>query len=129
MSDSRPPLSLATKLFYAVGAVANAVKLRGLSTFLMLFYNQVVGLPPTTVTFVLMIALVFDAIAAGDSPLTAREADVLAAAGDGAPVEEIAARLHLSPGTVRNYLSSAMGKLHAATRHEAARVAREHGWA
>ncbi len=73
--------------------------------------------------------LAADAIAAGDSPLTAREADVLAAAGDGAPVEEIAARLHLSPGTVRNYLSSAMGKLHAATRHEAARVAREHGWA
>ncbi|KQW73456.1 hypothetical protein ASE17_11100 [Phenylobacterium sp. Root77] len=62
MTDSRPPLSLATKLLYAVGAVANAVKLRGLSTFLMLFYNQVVGLPPTTVTFVLMIALVFDAI-------------------------------------------------------------------
>lgn len=62
MTDSRPPLSLTTKLFYAVGAVANAVKLRGLSTFLMLFYNQVVGLPPTTVTFVLMIALVFDAI-------------------------------------------------------------------
>ena len=62
MNDSRPPLSLTTKLFYAVGAVANAVKLRGLSTFLMLFYNQVVGLPPTTVTFVLMIALVFDAI-------------------------------------------------------------------
>ena len=66
---------------------------------------------------------------AGASPLPAREADVLAAAGDGAPVEEIAARLHLSPGTVRNYLSSAMGKLHAATRHEAARVARERGWA
>lgn len=59
---ARPPLGLSTKLLYAVGAVANAVKLRGLSTFLMLFYNQVVGLPPQTVTFVLMIALVFDAI-------------------------------------------------------------------
>jgi glycoside/pentoside/hexuronide:cation symporter, GPH family len=58
----RPPLSLATKLLYAVGSVANAVKLRTLSTFLMLFYNQVVGLPPQTVTFVLMVALVFDAI-------------------------------------------------------------------
>jgi len=62
MTSPRPPLSLATKLLYAVGSVANAVKLRGLSTFLMLFYNQVVGLPPQTVTFVLMIALVFDAI-------------------------------------------------------------------
>ncbi len=58
----RPPLTLATKLLYAVGSVANAVKLRSLSTFLMLFYNQVVGLPPQTVTFVLMVALVFDAI-------------------------------------------------------------------
>jgi Na+/melibiose symporter-like transporter len=63
MTDvARPPLSLPSKLLYAVGAVANAVKLRGLSTFLMLFYNQVVGLPPQTVTFILMIALVFDAI-------------------------------------------------------------------
>jgi GPH family glycoside/pentoside/hexuronide:cation symporter len=59
---ARPPLGLSTKLLYAVGSVANAVKLRSLSTFLMLFYNQVVGLPPQTVTFVLMIALVFDAI-------------------------------------------------------------------
>ena len=59
---ARPPLGLPTKLLYAVGSVANAVKLRSLSTFLMLFYNQVVGLPPQTVTFILMIALVFDAI-------------------------------------------------------------------
>lgn len=73
--------------------------------------------------------LAADAIAAGDSPLTPREADVLLAADDGAPIEEIASRVNLSPGTVRNYLSSAIGKLHAATRHEAARVAREHGWA
>lgn len=73
-------------------------------------------------------ALAADAIAAGDSPLTPREADVLTAAEGGAPVEEIAARVSLSPGTVRNYLSSAMGKLHATTRHEAARIARERGW-
>ena len=59
---ARPPLSRATKLLYAVGSIANAVKMRGLATFLMLFYNQVVGLPPQTVTFILMIALVFDAI-------------------------------------------------------------------
>ncbi len=73
-------------------------------------------------------ALAADAIAAGDSPLTPRESDVLEAADGGAPVEEIAARVNLSPGTVRNYLSSAIGKLHASTRHEAVRIARERGW-
>lgn len=72
--------------------------------------------------------LAADAITAGDSPLTAREADVLIAAEGGSPVEDIAATVSLSPGTVRNYLSSAMGKLHATTRHEAARLAREPGW-
>jgi two-component system, NarL family, response regulator DesR len=50
--------------------------------------------------------LAADAITAGDSPLTPREADVLELAADGAPVEEIAQRAALSPGTVRNYLSS-----------------------
>lgn len=73
-------------------------------------------------------ALAADAIAAGDSPLTARETDVLMAADGGAPVEDIAATVSLSPGTVRNYLSSAMGKLHASTRHEAVRIAHERGW-
>ncbi|MDP3853461.1 MFS transporter [Phenylobacterium sp.] len=58
----RPPLSLATKLLYGVGSVASAVKLRSLSTFLMIFYNQVVGLPPAMVSLVLMCALIFDAI-------------------------------------------------------------------
>jgi glycoside/pentoside/hexuronide:cation symporter, GPH family len=58
----RPPLSFATKLLYACGSAASAVKLRALGTFLMIFYNQVVGLPPQTVTLVLMIALTFDAI-------------------------------------------------------------------
>jgi two-component system, NarL family, response regulator DesR len=72
--------------------------------------------------------LAAEAIAAGDSPLTAREADVLDAAADGAQVEEIARRVHLSPGTVRNYLSSAATKLGAANRHEAAAVARRMGW-
>ncbi|GAB2455520.1 response regulator transcription factor [Xylanimonas ulmi] len=72
--------------------------------------------------------LAADAIAAGDSPLTGREADVLELAADGAPVEEIARRAALAPGTVRNYLSSAVAKLGAANRHEAARVARERGW-
>ncbi|BBH70325.1 DNA-binding response regulator [Actinoplanes sp. OR16] len=72
--------------------------------------------------------LAAEAISAGDSPLTAREADVLQLAASGAPVEEIARRASLSAGTVRNYLSSAAGKLGAANRHEAARLARQRGW-
>ncbi|MGC5615845.1 response regulator transcription factor [Georgenia sp. Z1491] len=72
--------------------------------------------------------LAAEAIGAGDSPLTPREADVLELAEQGAPVEEIAERAHLSAGTVRNYLSSATSKLGAANRHEAAHRAREHGW-
>jgi two-component system response regulator DesR len=72
--------------------------------------------------------LAAEAISAGDSPLTPREADVLELAADGAPVEEIAARAHLSPGTVRNYLSSAAAKLGARNRHGAVEIARRHGW-
>lgn len=69
-----------------------------------------------------------EAIAAGDSPLTPREADVLEIAAGGAPVEEIAVRAHLSAGTVRNYLSAAATKLGAANRHEAVMIARRRGW-
>ncbi|WP_377322867.1 response regulator [Pimelobacter simplex] len=72
--------------------------------------------------------LAAEAIAAGDSPLTPREADVLELAADGAPVDEIAERAALSPGTVRNYLSSAVIKLGAANRHDAAATARRMGW-
>jgi two-component system response regulator DesR len=72
--------------------------------------------------------LAAEAISAGDSPLTPREADVLELAADGAPVEEIAARAHLSPGTVRNYLSAAAAKLGAPNRHAAVDIARRHGW-
>ena len=72
--------------------------------------------------------LAADAISAGDSPLTVREAEVLELAADGAPVAEIAQRAALSPGTVRNYLSSAASKLGAENRHAAARLARERGW-
>ncbi len=61
-------------------------------------------------------------------PLTARELDVLRAARTGAAVVEIAAAVHLAPGTVRNYLSSAMAKLGAGTRHAAAHTAWEQGW-
>jgi len=73
-------------------------------------------------------ALASEAISAGDSPLTPREADVLELAADGASVDEIAQRASLSPGTVRNYLSSASAKVGAANRHEAARIARRYGW-
>ncbi|MFD0970520.1 response regulator [Plantactinospora endophytica] len=72
--------------------------------------------------------LAAEAISAGDSPFTPREADVLELAADGAPVEEIAQRISLSPGTVRNYLSSAAGKVGAANRHEAVAIARRYGW-
>ncbi|WP_265522170.1 response regulator transcription factor [Oerskovia flava] len=72
--------------------------------------------------------LAAEAIAAGASPLTARESDVLELAAGGAPVEEIATRASLAPGTVRNYLSSAAAKLGAANRHEAVHIARRHGW-
>jgi two-component system, NarL family, response regulator DesR len=68
------------------------------------------------------------ALAIGATPLSAREADVLREAGDGATVAEIARRLFLSEGTVRNYLSAAIGKTGARTRVEAARVAEEKGW-
>ncbi len=61
-------------------------------------------------------------------PLTDRERQVLRLAGDGASSEEIAKRLGLSDGTVRNYLSEAIGKLGAANRIDAARIARAKGW-
>jgi two-component system response regulator DesR len=72
--------------------------------------------------------LAAEAIAAGDSPLTPREADVLAAAEGGAPVETIARQVSLSAGTVRNYLSSATTKLGVGNRHEAIAKARQMGW-
>ena len=72
--------------------------------------------------------LAAEAISAGNSPLTPREADVLELAAGGAPVEEIAARAHLSSGTVRNHLSAAAAKLGAANRHAAVDIARRHGW-
>ncbi|MFC7533943.1 response regulator [Actinoplanes sp. GCM10030250] len=63
-----------------------------------------------------------------DCPLTDRELDVLRVTGEGYSVADIATRLHLAPGTVRNYLSNAMQKTQTQTRHDAARYAREHDW-
>ncbi|KDN83324.1 MerR family transcriptional regulator [Kitasatospora cheerisanensis KCTC 2395] len=68
------------------------------------------------------------ALSEGANPLTGRERDVLAAAADGSVNADIAARLHLSEGTVRNYLSMAIQKTAARNRAEAVRVAREKGW-
>ncbi|GAA1301230.1 MULTISPECIES: response regulator transcription factor [Streptomyces] len=68
------------------------------------------------------------ALADGASPLTDRERDVLRTAADGSTNAEIAAALHLSQGTVRNYLSMAIQKLAARNRAEAVRIAREKGW-
>lgn len=73
-------------------------------------------------------ALAAESLAGVADPLTDRERDVLREALDGASVTDIATRVHLSPGTVRNYLSSAMGKVGGSTRVEAARAAERQGW-
>jgi two-component system response regulator DesR len=73
-------------------------------------------------------ALAAGALAAGRNPLTGRERDALAAAIGGATVADIAARLHLSESTVRNYLSAAIGKTGTRNRIEAAHTARANGW-
>ncbi|WP_457206963.1 response regulator [Nocardioides sp. P5_C9_2] len=72
--------------------------------------------------------LAAESLMAGPSPLTARETEILRLALDGSPVATIARAAHLSQGTVRNHLSSAIGKTGAATRGEAARIAQAHGW-
>jgi two-component system, NarL family, response regulator DesR len=72
--------------------------------------------------------LAMDSLTAGDSPLTPRETEVLQAARDGASVAVIASRVHLSEGTVRNHLSSAIGKTGAVNRAEAVLVAVDNGW-
>ncbi|MEU5882097.1 response regulator transcription factor [Spirillospora sp. NPDC047279] len=73
-------------------------------------------------------ALATAALSVGPNPLTGRERDVLAASSDGSTVADIAARLHLSESTVRNYLSSAIGKTGSRNRIEAVGTARHNGW-
>jgi two-component system, NarL family, response regulator DesR len=68
------------------------------------------------------------ALSLGENPLTAREQEVLEAARRHGTVGELAAALHLSPGTTRNHLSAIMRKLDAGSRIEAIRVAEERGW-
>lgn len=64
----------------------------------------------------------------GDNPLTAREREVLRVAADGATIADVAGRLFLSEGTVRNYLSNAITKLGVRNRAEAVRLAETNGW-
>jgi two-component system response regulator DesR len=73
-------------------------------------------------------ALAVETLAVGDTPFTAREREVLTVAAGGGTVAEIAGRLYLSEGTVRNYLSSVIGKTGARTRADAVRIATERGW-
>jgi two-component system, NarL family, response regulator DesR len=68
------------------------------------------------------------ALSEGDSPLSDREREVLGASADGATIAELAARLFLSEGTVRNHLSSAIQKVGARNRMEAIKIAEEKGW-
>ncbi len=63
-----------------------------------------------------------------DNPLTPREADVLRLVAEGADAPDIAARLHLTAGTVRNYLTAIVVKLNARNRTDAVRIATEAGW-
>ena len=72
--------------------------------------------------------LATESLMSGPSPLTARESEILQLAIDGSPVAVIAQRASLSVGTVRNHLSAAIGKTGAATRVEAAQLARANGW-
>ncbi|APH01135.1 two-component system response regulator [Janibacter indicus] len=72
--------------------------------------------------------LATEVVVGGPNPLTEREREVLAVALDGRSAADIAARVHLSPGTVRNHLSSAIGKTGTSNRVEAARRAQDLGW-
>ena len=72
--------------------------------------------------------LVASAMEYGESPLTQRETTVLGEAARGSSAEEIAARLHLSAGTVRNYLTSAITKTGARNKIDAIRIAEDAGW-
>jgi two-component system response regulator DesR len=72
--------------------------------------------------------LATESLVEGANPLTERERDVLRVALRGGTVANIATLVHLSPGTVRNHLSSAIGKTGTSTRAEAARFAQDRGW-
>ena len=73
-------------------------------------------------------ALAVEALSEGSNPLSEREREVLAATVEAATIADIAARLSLSEGTVRNHLSAAIQKVGARNRAEAARIALDKGW-
>ena len=73
-------------------------------------------------------ALAAEAWGSDDDPLSDRQRQILQQAGEGRSTAEISAALHLSEGTVRNYLSEAIAKLGAVNRIDAARIARSRGW-
>ncbi|MCO6009355.1 response regulator transcription factor [Actinoallomurus purpureus] len=73
-------------------------------------------------------ALAAAALSAGPNPLSPREREALAAAADGSTIGDVARKLHLSEGTVRNYLSAAIRKTGARNRIEAVRAAQRQGW-
>lgn len=72
--------------------------------------------------------LAAQALSASANPLTDRERQILRETADGSTIAEVARRLHLSPSTVRNYLSSAIGKTSARNRGQALGRARDQGW-
>ncbi|MEY9849117.1 two-component system response regulator DesR [Streptacidiphilus sp. BW17] len=72
--------------------------------------------------------LALAALDAGSSPLTPRDFEVLRLAADGEDVKQIADRLYLASGTVRNYLTNIVTKLNARNRVDAVRIAQEAGW-
>ncbi|KQO99644.1 response regulator transcription factor [Leifsonia sp. Leaf264] len=73
-------------------------------------------------------SLAAESLTQGDSPLTERETDVLSVSRAGGSITDIAAILHLSEGTVRNHLSSIIGKTGGRNRADAARIAEDNGW-
>ena len=68
------------------------------------------------------------ALSQGESPLTGREREILAASREHATISDLAAALHLSHGTVRNHISAAIQKLDARNRADAIRIAEANGW-
>ncbi|MFB7269206.1 LuxR C-terminal-related transcriptional regulator [Streptomyces sp. NPDC056244] len=73
-------------------------------------------------------SLAFDFLQAAKMPMTPRELSVLALAAEGAPIEEIARSLHLSKGTIRNYLAAAIRKVGGRNRLDAVRISQGAGW-
>ncbi|MEV7085983.1 response regulator transcription factor [Streptomyces sp. NPDC093085] len=73
-------------------------------------------------------SLAFDFLQAGKIPLTPRELSVLSMAAEGAPIEDIARSLHLSQGTIRNYLAAAIRKTGGRNRMDAVRISQGAGW-